>query len=72
VIKAIASGERDFEAIAIVGNTSEPITPCGICRQNLIEFGEDILVIMVNARGDAMTASVKDLLPRAFTSRCLK
>ena len=72
VIKAIASGERDFEAIAIVGNTSEPITPCGICRQSLIEFGEDILVIMVNARGDAMTASVKDLLPRAFTSRCLK
>ena len=70
--KAIASGERDFEAIAIVGNTSEPITPCGICRQSLIEFGEDILVIMVNARGDAMTASVKDLLPRAFTSRCLK
>jgi len=59
--KAIASGERDFEAIAIVGNTSEPITPCGICRQGLIEFGEDILVIMVNDRGDALIASVKDL-----------
>ena len=54
--KAIASGEREFEAIAIVGNTKEPISPCGICRQSLIEFGEDILVIMANVKGEAMTA----------------
>jgi coenzyme F420-0:L-glutamate ligase/homotetrameric cytidine deaminase len=72
VAKAVASGDRDFEAIAIVGNTSEPITPCGICRQSLIEFGEDTLVIMVNARGEAVTASVHDLLPRAFTAGCLR
>ncbi len=71
VARAVASGERDFEAIAIVGNTTEPITPCGICRQSLIEFGEDILVIMVNARGEAVTASISDLLPRAFTAGCL-
>ena len=70
--KAIASGERDFEAIAIVGDTKEPIAPCGICRQSLIEYGEDILVIMANVKGEAMTASVTDLLPRAFTARCLK
>lgn len=70
--KAIASGESDFEAIAIVGNTKEPITPCGICRQSLIEHGEDILVIMANDKGEAITASVTDLLPRAFTVRSLK
>lgn len=70
--KAIASGESDFEAIAIVGETNEPITPCGICRQSLIEFGEDILVIMANLRGEAITSSVNDLLPRAFTARCMK
>jgi coenzyme F420-0:L-glutamate ligase/homotetrameric cytidine deaminase len=69
---AIASGERDFEAIAIVGETIEPITPCGICRQSLIECGEDILVIMANVKGEAITASIDDLLPRAFTARCLK
>ena len=69
--KAIASGEKEFEAIAIVGNAAEPISPCGICRQSLIEFGEDIVVIMSNTRGDALTATVGDLLPRAFTSKCL-
>ena len=35
----------------------EPISPCGICRQSLIEFGEDIVVIMANVKGDALTAS---------------
>ena len=69
--KAIASGEKEFEAIAIVANAAEPISPCGICRQSLIEFGEDIVVIMSNTRGDALTATVGDLLPRAFTSKCL-
>jgi len=70
--KAIASGEREFEAIAIVGNADEPISPCGICRQSLIEFGENIIIIMSNAKGDALTAKLADLLPRAFTGKCLR
>jgi coenzyme F420-0:L-glutamate ligase/homotetrameric cytidine deaminase len=72
IAKAIASGEREFEAIAVVGNVVEPISPCGICRQSLIEFGEDIVIIMANGKGDVLTASVSDLLPRAFTGKCLR
>jgi coenzyme F420-0:L-glutamate ligase/homotetrameric cytidine deaminase len=71
VAKAVASGERDFEAIAIAGNTHEPISPCGICRQSLMEFGGETLVIMANLNGEALTASVADLLPRAFIRRGL-
>ena len=70
--RAIASGEKEFEAIAIVGDGCQPITPCGICRQSLIEFGEDIVVIMANCKGDAITATARDLLPRAFTGRCME
>jgi homotetrameric cytidine deaminase len=69
---AIASGEKEFEAIAIVGNAAEPISPCGICRQSLIEFGGDIVIIMSNEKGDALTATVADLLPKAFTGKCLR
>ncbi len=69
--QAVASGEREFEAIAVVGETEEPIAPCGICRQILIEFGEDILILMANARGSALAATVGELLPRAFTGKCL-
>jgi cytidine deaminase len=37
---AIASGLRagDFRAIAVATNTSEPCSPCGMCRQFIREF----------------------------------
>jgi len=70
--RAVACGEKEFEAIAIVGNAAGPVSPCGICRQSLIEFGEDIVVIMSNAKGDTLTATVGDLLPKPFTGECLK
>ena len=71
MVQAVSLGEREFEAIAIVGDGCQPVSPCGICRQSLIEFGEDIVVIMANCKGDALTACARDLLPRAFTGRCL-
>ena len=41
--KAVSEGERDFEAIAIVGGFEEATTlglcaPCGVCRQVMMEF----------------------------------
>jgi coenzyme F420-0:L-glutamate ligase/homotetrameric cytidine deaminase len=72
IAKAVASGERSFQAIAIVGDTSEPIAPCGICRQSLMEFGEDIVVIMANIRGDAVVATAAELLPMPFTDVYMK
>ena len=72
VAMAVAAGEHDFEAIAVVGDTPEPIAPCGICRQSLIEFGGDIKVIMANLKGDAVMATASELLPMAFTADCLE
>lgn len=69
---AVAAGERSFKAIAVVGNTAKPIAPCGICRQSLIEFGRDIIVIMANLKGDAVLATASELLPMAFTADCLE
>ncbi|WKY02704.1 hypothetical protein Q1695_016177 [Nippostrongylus brasiliensis] len=40
VTTALSKGYRKFKAIAIVSELEEPITPCGMCRQFLIEFGE--------------------------------
>ena len=68
---AVASGEREFEAVAVMGTSDEPVSPCGLCRQSLIEFGEDITVIMASAGGEAVTAKLSDLLPAAFTCRCI-
>jgi len=72
ISKALSFGEREFDAIAIVGDTPEPLSPCGICRQTLIEFGEDIFVIMANLKGDAAMSTASELLPLAFTKSSLK
>jgi len=38
VFKAVAAGERDIKAIAIVGENDDFCFPCGACRQVLAEF----------------------------------
>ena len=58
---------EDFVAIAIIGNTAEPISPCGACRQVMSELlPEDADVIMSNLEGKQFVCKVSDLLPFAF------
>jgi coenzyme F420-0:L-glutamate ligase/homotetrameric cytidine deaminase len=72
IAKAVSEGLRDFEALAVVAEAEEPVGPCGICRQTLLEFGEEIRVIMANTRGDAEIATVAELLPKGFTRKSLE
>jgi cytidine deaminase len=69
VFKAVSEGERDFEAIAVV--TENGVTPCGACRQVLMEFGEDIQVIVADGAGGYRVFGLQELLPEAFTSEHL-
>jgi cytidine deaminase len=65
IFKAVSEGERDFEAIAVV--TEKGVTPCGACRQVLMEFGEDIQVIVADEAGEYRVFALQELLPEAFT-----
>ncbi|MDF2963111.1 MAG: cytidine deaminase, partial [Paenibacillus sp.] len=70
LFRAVADGAKpgSFHAIAVVGDTQQPITPCGICRQVLIELcAPDMPVYMANMNGDIMETTVAGLLPGAFT-----
>jgi cytidine deaminase len=65
-----------IKAIAITARSSgytkgEPITPCGSCRQSLLEYEiaqkSDILIYMISPSGEIIVAkSVKQLLPLHF------
>ena len=57
-------GKGVFSAIAVAGG-DVPITPCGICRQALAEFG-DMEVICSSAQKDFFSISLKELLPHGF------
>jgi cytidine deaminase len=71
VFKAVSEGEREFDAIAVV--TDNGGSPCGACRQVLVEFGLDTTVLIANGEGELLQeTTVKDLLPGAFTPEQLK
>lgn len=69
---AVLAEGKNFElkAIAVVAFNENglalPITPCGACRQALIEFGRDAEVGFLNADNEWMTVIANDLLPHRF------
>ncbi len=65
IFTAVAAGCGQIRAIAIAGPGEEPLPPCGICRQVMIELAPDAVVIMA---GDdrTRTSTVAALMPDAF------
>ena len=67
IFKAVSEGERDFEAIAIATEDGQGY-PCGSCRQGMVEFSQDMEVMLADADGNiTVETSIRDLLPGAFT-----
>ena len=69
VFTAIASGRRDFVAMAIVAEGESPPYPCGACRQVLSEFcrsGMPVYVAQAAALDSFEVSSLGDLLPYMF------
>ncbi|MDT2046501.1 MULTISPECIES: cytidine deaminase [Bacillaceae] len=73
IFKAVSEGEKEFQAIAVVGDTEGPISPCGACRQVLAEFfSPDTVVILANLKGDHVVTNINELLPGFFSSKDLQ
>lgn len=69
IFKAVSEGVTEFEKIAIVVESSEGVgTPCGSCRQVIIEFSTEMDVIMANTSGQFKRIKAADLLPESFVS----
>lgn len=69
IFKAISEGKKSFKQIVVTGKTNGPISPCGACRQVMVEFCEpDMPVLLTNTNGDKYETTVKELLPGAFQS----
>lgn len=63
---AVSAGLRRPQAVAVVTSTSPPSCPCGLCRQALAEFAEDLLILVVNLEGEREETTLAELLPRRF------
>ena len=66
ISKAVSEGERDIVALAVVGDTPGPCSPCGMCRQFISEF-KIPKIIMANLKDVRKTVTLEELLPFGFT-----
>lgn len=72
IFKAVSEGVREFSALAVVADTSQPVSPCGVCRQVLAEFfGREVPIFLSNLRGDTVETCIDKLLPGAFSAQDL-
>ncbi|MCM1256580.1 MAG: cytidine deaminase [Roseburia sp.] len=69
IFKAVSEGERKFKAIAIVGDREEYLTPCGVCRQVMMEFCDpkEFQVISAKNETDFRVYLLEELFPEAFS-----
>lgn len=69
LFRAIADGCKpgDFVSLAVVADTEGPVSPCGACRQVILELGgADLQVVMANLNGAVAVSTAAELLPGAF------
>lgn len=76
IFKAVSEGQKDFTAIAIVGDPDrykgeilpEYCPPCGVCRQVMMEFcnPKEFKVIVAKSVNDYKVYFLEELLPMGF------
>ncbi|KHJ99421.1 cytidine deaminase [Oesophagostomum dentatum] len=73
VTTALTQGYRKFKAIAVATELENPESgsPCGICRQFLIEFGDYEVILGSSVNDKVVKTSTSKLLPYAFTPASL-
>ena len=71
VAAAVTRGARSFRAIVIATESERPASPCGMCRQVLMEFAPELSVLSVTRGGAQERWSLAELLPHAFTPTSL-
>lgn len=67
IFTAVGAGARQISALVIYTPTDAPVTPCGACRQVLLQFGRDAEVACVCAGAQRLQFGASDLLPHGFT-----
>lgn len=72
VFKAVSEGEKDFEAICIVGGhegiVKDFCPPCGVCRQVMREFcSPDFKIILAKSADEFKIYTLAELLPESFS-----
>ena len=66
IFQAVAAGAREIVALVVYTSTPTPSTPCGACRQVLLELGANAEVLCVSDGTERRLFTAVTLLPEAF------
>ena len=72
IFAAVAAGAKAISSVTVTSAKSRPVSPCGACRQVMLEFCKPNALFYSDAgRGRVVSCLVRDLLPDAFVGRSL-
>lgn len=71
VAAAVVAGVRRFQALVVSTEAEQPTSPCGMCRQVLMEFAPSLAIISVTSRGATARWELRELLPAPFSPESL-
>ena len=67
ITTAVTENMKKIKVLVVTGNTPEPISPCGACRQVIREFSDnDTVIILANKDKKYKITSLEELLPYSF------
>ena len=72
VAEAVKNGHTEFARLAVTSGARDGVTPCGMCRQTLVEFcGADFPVLCDEGDGGSEYA-LGELIPDAISPETLE
>lgn len=72
IYAAVNHGARELQEVVVSTDASPPSSPCGACRQVLLEFAADpanVTVTSVNPAGEHRSWTLAQLIPDGFNGR---
>lgn len=67
ITTAVTENMKKIKVLVVTGNTPEPISPCGACRQVIKEFSDsETVIILANKDKKYKITSLEELLPYSF------
>jgi cytidine deaminase len=69
---AVVAGHTTLDRVVVATDASPPSSPCGMCRQVLLEFARDpqtFVVTAVNRQGERRDWLLNQLIPDGFSGR---
>jgi len=67
LFKAVSEGATRFRALAIASDERGFTSPCGACRQVILDLAGNIDIVLSTRNGSIKVMKMLDLLPEPFT-----